>query len=114
MARKARNQEEMFPQKRVAAVERAVDKCDNIRSQITEHKAQLKNAEFKLKETLHANAADLINEQTEDGGRVIKYERGIYKATAKHGKESVTYTRAGEAKSQESEGGEPQEGGAGE
>jgi len=97
---KARNQENMFPQKRIPAIERWIIKADEKRTMVATLKDELKNAEFKLKEAIHANEADVAREATDDGGTVLKYERGTYKAEAKRGKETVNYTRGGEAKSE--------------
>jgi predicted nucleic acid-binding Zn-ribbon protein len=90
--------ENLFPQKRIQKIETWIDRADALRAQITEAKEKLKNAEFKLREALHEHAAGVQQEQTEDGGRVLRYERGTYAAEAKHGRETVNYTRAGEAK----------------
>lgn len=90
---------DLFPQKRIQKIEVWIDKADDLRAQITEAKEKLKNAEFKLKEALHEHAAGIQQERTEDGGTRLLYERGTYKAEAKHGKETVNYTRSGEAKS---------------
>jgi hypothetical protein len=90
--------ENLFPQKRIQKIEVWIDKADDLRAQIGEAKEKLENAEFKLREALHEHANGVQQEQTDDGARVLRYERGTYKAEAKHGKETVNYTRSGEAK----------------
>lgn len=97
-SRSARNQDDLFPQKRVAQIETWINKAEAIRDRLNTEKEALHNAEFKLNEALHANVADIVREKTEDGGEVLKYERGGYKASAKHGKQTLTYTRNADAK----------------
>jgi hypothetical protein len=95
---RARNQQDMFPQKRIAQIETWINKAEAIRERLNTEKEALKNAEFKLNEALHANKTDIIVENTEDEGIVLKYERGGYKASAKHAKQTLTYTRNADAK----------------
>lgn len=113
MAKKA-NQEEMFPQPRIAGIENWIDKTDDIRATIGGLKEDLKNAEYKLREALHRNKEKCQVETSEETGTEIRYERGTYKASAKFGKETVTYTRAGEAKSKEPAADVPEDEGGGE
>lgn len=96
MARKAK-QVEMFEQKKIAAIERYVDKADERREQITALEGEKENFEFKIRELMHANEADLDKQESEDGDQLIIYKRGDYSVVIKRGKEKVNYKRKADA-----------------
>lgn len=86
--------------KRIPAIERAASKADEKRSVIGGLNDELKNLVAKLSEVMHANEDQLDKEETENGEKVIVYQRGDYRVVVKY-KESVNYKIKKESKGED-------------
>lgn len=84
-------------QKRIPAIERAINKADEMRNMIAGLKDQLKTLEFKLSEVMRANAGELFKEESVKGERVLVYKRGDFSASIKE-REAVLYKVADSSK----------------
>lgn len=91
-------QDDMFPQKKIATVEKWADKVQEKRELIAGLKDEKRNAEFKLVEAIHANEASLDQQKSEDGDTLLIYKRGDYTVIAKRGKEKVNVKIGAESK----------------
>jgi hypothetical protein len=78
-----------FEQKRIPAIERWASKYDDKRETINGLEGELANIELKLRETVHANEADVDQQQSEDGDQLFVYKRPGFNVVVKRGKEKV-------------------------
>lgn len=83
-------QEDMFPQKKINAIEKWADKFDEKRALIAGLTGERDNAELKLREAMHSNE-DALDVQSDPatGEKILVYKRGDYKVVVKQGKEVV-------------------------
>lgn len=114
MARNDAKTEELFPQKRVPAIESAILACDKKKAEIAKVmemldggvdengkefpglKAELKDLEAGLRKALHANEDKIDRQETPDQLPVLIYKRGDYEAkVAAH--ERLTYEKVRDA-----------------
>lgn len=98
MAKQTQDKFTGFDQKKIAAVERWIDKCDEKREMIGGLQTELANHEFKLAEAIRANEADVAHEEHPKKGPQLVYRRGDYTASCGRGKEKVNYKRKDGAK----------------
>jgi gas vesicle protein len=89
MARQKQNAIPGFEQEKINEIETWADKFDDTRSTIDGLNEELKNAEFKLKEAMHANEAKLGKQVQPGKGKVLVYEKNGYKVKVKEKGEAV-------------------------
>lgn len=91
MAKKSEpKNEELFPQKRIPAIESAIVAADKKRAEIEEQQEivaglqeELKPLERDLKEALHKYDGQVDQQKTEGGDLRLIYEHGEYRAEVK-------------------------------
>lgn len=92
-----------FEQKRIAAIERVASKFDEKRALIGGLNDEKDNLEFKLRETMHANEAELDRQEGADGETLLVYKRGDFNVVVKT-KESLNVKIKADSKGAEPEG----------
>jgi len=118
MAKKDKSQEDLFPQKRVPAIESAIIACDKKQAEIDKVmemldggvdedgkdfpglRAELKEAESGLRKALHANEDKIDRQQTKDELPILIYQRGDYVAKVS-AHERLTYEKVRDASANE-------------
>lgn len=107
MAKKAKDpntQEDMFPQKRIPAIESAILAADEKRAQIEEQQKivdglaeELEPLEDGIREALHKYEDQIDHQETPKGDRVLIYKKGEFTATVKQ-HERLSYDKVRERK----------------
>lgn len=78
-----------FEQKKIAAIEKWAAKFDSLREARQGVGDEMDNAEFKLREAMHAADSEVDHQESEDGDSLLVYKRGDYNVVVKRGKEKV-------------------------
>jgi hypothetical protein len=100
MAKKDPNkQEDMFPQKRIPAIESAIMAADKKRAEIEEQesiidglKEELTPLEDGIRVALHSYEDQIDHQETPKGDRVLIYKKGDFEATVKQ-HERLSYAK---------------------
>jgi hypothetical protein len=101
MARAEQTELAGFEQEKVATIEKWAAKFDQHRETRNGITEEMDNAEFKLREAMHANESKVDHQKSEDGDELLVYKPGDYNVVVKRGKEKVNVKIGEKSKGEE-------------